>query len=135
MPAAEKARRTKKVRTLISVSTDTAEAILAYAKRKDPEASILSDAPAEVREYINVKDTKWYKETKGAWHPGITLRIRRENAGMTQAQLARATGLAVSNISAMENGKRSIGLAVARKLAAALGRPISEFVEPRELSE
>ncbi len=130
MPTAEKARRTSKARTLISVSKDAAEAILAYAKRKDPEASILSGAPSETGGYVNAKDTKWYKETKAAWHPGITLRIRRENAGMTQAQLAQASGLAISNISAMENGKRPIGLAVARKLAAALGRPVSDFVEP-----
>jgi DNA-binding XRE family transcriptional regulator len=75
-------------------------------------------------------ETKWYKDTKAAWHPGITLRIRRENAGLTQARLAQLAGLTVSNISAMENGRRPIGLAVAKRLAAALDRSVSDFVEP-----
>jgi transcriptional regulator with XRE-family HTH domain len=77
------------------------------------------------------KETPWYRETKAGWHPGITLRIRRENAGMTQAELASRTGLAVSNISAIENGRRRVGLAVAKKLAAALGRDTSEFIVHR----
>lgn len=132
MPVAEKTHRTSRGRALISVSQDAAEAILAYAKQRDPEASILSGDSAEG--YMKATDSKWYKETKAAWHPGITLRIRRENAGLTQAQLAKATGLAVSNISAMENGRRSVGLAIAKKLAEALGRPVADFVEPRGYS-
>jgi DNA-binding XRE family transcriptional regulator len=131
MPVTEKTRRTKNTRKLISVSGEAAAAILAYAKRKDPQASIVQDsARANGSEHVPAQSSKWYRDVKAAWHPGVTLRIRRENAGLTQAQLAGLTGLAVSNISAMENGRRPVGLAVAKKLAEALGRPVAEFVEP-----
>jgi len=130
MQAVEKARHTKDTRKLISVSGRAAAAILAYAKSKDPHARIVPDIALQGdSQYIPVQETKWYREVTASWHPGITLRIRRENAGLTQADLARRTGLAVSNISAIENGRRSVGLAVAKKLAEALGRPLAEFVE------
>ena len=82
----------------------------------------VSTAPAQ--------SVKWYRDMKAVWLPGITLRNRRENAGLTQARLAGLSGLAVSNISAIEYGRRPVSLAVAKKLAEALGRPVSEFVEP-----
>jgi len=131
MPAAEKMHRTRDTRKLISVSGRAAAAILAYAKSKDPQASIVEN-PARTNdtEHVPAQSAKWYRDVKASWHPGITLRIRRENAGITQAKLAELTGLAVSNISAIENGRRPVGLAVAKKLAKALGRPVSEFVEP-----
>ena len=85
--------------------------------------------------FTALQDSKWYRDVKGSWHPGITLRIRRENAGYTQAQLADLTGLAAANISAIENGRRSMGLNVAKKLAEALRRPVSEFIEPESIKE
>jgi DNA-binding XRE family transcriptional regulator len=129
MPAAEKEHHTKSQRKLISVSAEEASAILAYAKKKDPEAHIVVDE-RNVADSVLPEDLEWYREVKESWHPGVTLRIRRENAGLTQAQLAGMTGLAVSNISAYENGRRSMGLAVAKRLAEALKRPVSEFIEP-----
>ncbi|MCE5257128.1 MAG: helix-turn-helix transcriptional regulator [Spirochaetaceae bacterium] len=129
MPVAEKARRTKNSRKLISVSSKDASEILAYAKKKDPKAHIVTEAP-HFEGSILPKNSKWYRDVKNSWHPGVTLRIRRENAGLTQAQLAAMTDLATSNISAYENGHRSMGLAVAKRLAEALKRPVSEFVEP-----
>ena len=79
---------------------------------------------------VSAQSANWCRDIKVVWHQGITLRIRRENAGPTQARLAGLSGLAVSNISAMENGRRPVGLAVAKKLAEALGCPVAEFVEP-----
>ncbi|MFA6007958.1 MAG: helix-turn-helix transcriptional regulator [Candidatus Shapirobacteria bacterium] len=79
--------------------------------------------------FTSPQDSKWYQNVKSSWHPGITLRIRRENAGYTQAQLANMAGLAAASISAIENGRRSMGLIVAKKLAEALKRPVSEFIE------
>lgn len=129
MPVAGKARRTRNSRKLISVSAKDVSEILAYAKKKDPKAHIVAEAPRS-EDSILPQDSKWYRDVKSSWHPGVTLRIRRENAGLTQAQLAGMTGLAVSNISAYENERRSMGLAVAKRLAEALKRPVSEFVEP-----
>jgi DNA-binding XRE family transcriptional regulator len=125
MPVAEKTHRTeKRPRKLISVSSTIAAAVLAYAKREDAEARIVPD-----KGYILATNSKWYRGVKGSWHPGIALRIRRENAGLSQAALAKLAGIAVSNISAMENGRRTVGLIIAKKLARALKCPIAEFVE------
>ncbi len=46
--------------------------------------------------FLILQDSKWYRDVKDSWHSGITLRVRRENAGLTQAQLAGMIGLAVS---------------------------------------
>jgi transcriptional regulator with XRE-family HTH domain len=40
------------------------------------------------------------------------------------------TGLAAANISAIENGRRPLGLIIAKKLAEALKLPVSEFIVP-----
>jgi DNA-binding XRE family transcriptional regulator len=52
--------------------------------------------------------------------PGTLLSGARYREGMTQAQLAAATGINRRHISEMENGKRPIGRANARKLGRAL---------------
>ena len=43
MPVAEKTHHTRDTRKLISVSGKAAAIILAYAKSKDPQASIVED--------------------------------------------------------------------------------------------
>ncbi len=125
MSVAEKTRRIeKKSRKLISVSSAIAAAVLAYAKREDAEARIIPDDG-----YVLATESKWYRDVKGSWHPGIPLRIRRENAGLSQAALAKLAGIAVSNLSAMENGRRAVGLIIAKKLSHALKCPVADFVE------
>lgn len=54
-------------------------------------------------------------------HPGRVLRGFRSREDMTQAALAEKAGLKPHHISEMENGKRSIGKDVAKRLADALG--------------
>ena len=49
--------------------------------------------------------------------PGYYLRLYRLRASLTQAQLAGQTGIHRRHISEMENNKRSIDKALARKLA------------------
>lgn len=51
---------------------------------------------------------------------GATLAGFRHREGMTQAMLAEATGIPQRHISEMENGKRGIGVASAKRLAEAL---------------
>ena len=48
------------------------------------------------------------------------LREQRKRLGLTMQKLAKKTGIVQPNLSAMENGKRAIGVSVARKLAKAL---------------
>jgi transcriptional regulator with XRE-family HTH domain len=45
------------------------------------------------------------------------------------------TGIAAANISAIENGRCSMGLNAAKKFAEALGRPVSEFIEEVRVQE
>ena len=52
--------------------------------------------------------------------PGTALRMIRELQGLRQGDLAELTGIAQSNISALENGTRQFGRERALVLAAAL---------------
>ena len=52
--------------------------------------------------------------------PGYYLRLYRQRAGLTQAQLAGQTGIRQHHLSEMENNKRAMGKTMARKLAQVL---------------
>lgn len=52
--------------------------------------------------------------------PGYTLRLYRKRAELTQAELAEQTGLRQHHLSEMENNKRVLGKANAKKLAEVL---------------
>lgn len=52
--------------------------------------------------------------------PGEALRIVRELQGLTQADLEKLTGIAQTNISALENGSRQFGRERALIIAKAL---------------
>ena len=51
---------------------------------------------------------------------GLTLRGARYREGLSQKELAKRSGVSQENISRMENGKRPIGVNVAKKLAKVL---------------
>lgn len=51
---------------------------------------------------------------------GLALRGARYREGLSQKELSKLTGISQDNISKMENGKRTIGEKVAKKLANAL---------------
>ena len=59
----------------------------------------------------------------------ISLRGAREKEGISQKELSKSTGIAVTNISKMENGQRKIGEKVAKKLAKALKVGYKVFTE------
>lgn len=106
-----------------------AEFLVATLRKEIPSLEILPEN-TEVTddEYAEISESDWYKETERNWYPGKTLLIRRENKGWTQAELSERTGIAIPNISLMEAGKRPIGARTAKKLAAALGCDISDFI-------
>ncbi len=60
--------------------------------------------------------------------PGTVLRGARGLRGMTQAVLAVAIGVHVSNISEMERGLRPIGKEMAKRLGKALDMPWKAFL-------
>lgn len=61
------------------------------------------------------------KHFAGESRPAVHLRGLRTREGLTQVELAERTGINRRHLSEMENGKRPIGKAAARKLAEALG--------------
>ncbi|GAA1871888.1 helix-turn-helix domain-containing protein [Myceligenerans crystallogenes] len=61
----------------------------------------------------------------------INLRAEREAAGLTQQQLAEATGVAQSNISAYESGRRTASAAMVERLRHAMRRPAVVLEEHR----
>ncbi len=54
-------------------------------------------------------------------HPGVALKGYRAREGMTQKELAARLEIPVGNLSEMENGRRSIGKAMAKRIEAATG--------------
>jgi ribosome-binding protein aMBF1 (putative translation factor) len=56
-----------------------------------------------------------------------TLKARRTKAGLTQADLAKKSGLPQSHISRIEGAKLSPSRRTVERLAEALGRPVSDF--------
>lgn len=91
------------------------EAVVAILQREWPELSISDDD-----EYENVRESDWFTEQLKALAPGIALKAYRENAGLTQAELSKLTGIPVPHLSGMEHDKRPIGKVNARRLASAL---------------
>lgn len=52
--------------------------------------------------------------------PGLALRGARVKEGLTQVELSEKLGIEQGNVSAMENGRRPIGKAMAKRLATVL---------------
>lgn len=78
-------------------------------------------------DFISSKESSVLKNIEAKMSAADVLSIRRENKGITQKQLSEITGIAIPNISQMENGSRKIGKANAKKLAAALDCDASDF--------
>lgn len=60
--------------------------------------------------------------------PGITLRVHRENANLTQKDLAEKLGVKQHHISEMEHSKRPVGKELAKKIAAVLHTGYREYL-------
>ena len=78
-------------------------------------------------DFISSKESSVIKDIETNMTAADVLSIRRENKGFTQKQLSEITGIAVPNISQMENGSRKIGKVNAKKLAAALECDAADF--------
>ncbi len=54
---------------------------------------------------------------------GAQIRLSRENARITRADLAKRLGASAESLRAWESGRRGLGLVMRRKLCAELGIP------------
>ena len=80
-------------------------------------------------EAVNIFATKWYKDIRGAITPGESLKIYRENLGISQSELGKKLGkFTRQKISDMETSKRGISKEVAKKLSNLFQVPIDRFI-------
>ena len=87
------------------------------------------EASNEEEEVLNLFDTKWYKDTRCSISPGESLKIYRENLGLSQTGLGKEIGkFSRQKISDMETGKRGISKDVARKLSNFFDVSIDRFI-------
>jgi DNA-binding XRE family transcriptional regulator len=81
----------------------------------------------EETESAPVEATDWWKKMQEnrAGHLLAGARLKKQ---LTQAELARRSGVPQSHISAMEKGRQKISLAAAKKLGEALGEALSNRI-------
>jgi DNA-binding XRE family transcriptional regulator len=83
----------------------------------------------EKEQRVKIVETDWYREIKSTITPGDTVRIYRENLGLTQAELGRKLGkYSRQNISDIEHNKRSISKETAKKLSTIFTVPVERFL-------
>lgn len=119
MLVVEKTRRIE-----VRVTGEGEEIIASLIKESLPEAFITQ----EEDESVIWKDTDTAKGIKAGKTPGKLLRAYRERAGMCIVDFARAVGTKYPNISAMENDRRGIGLAMAKKIGKILNVDFKIFL-------
>ncbi len=80
-------------------------------------------------ELVNIFETEWYKEVRATTTPGDTLKIYRENLGLTQAELGEKLGnLTERTISDMESGTYNIPQDIVEKLSQLFDVPANRFL-------
>jgi len=101
----------------ISLSGDGAEAVATILRSALPGAVFAED---EGEEYEEWEGSELQREITAMATPGKLVRAYRVRAGMSLVQLAEAVGTKYPNLSAIENDRRTLGLALAKKLGVAL---------------
>jgi DNA-binding XRE family transcriptional regulator len=100
--------------------------MLLRLKREYGKSLVVKEDPDEL---VDVFGTQWYRCVRARRHPGHALRIYRENAGLSQAQLgAKLGGVPRQNVSAMEKGRRGISKEMAKSLAGILKAPVERLL-------
>src|SRR4030042_644026 len=80
-------------------------------------------------EYELAQNTDWYKKTSAKMTSGYHMKACRMSRGLTQIQMGEALGgISKQNISGMENGRRTIGKEVAKKLAKIFNTSVDKFL-------
>ena len=82
----------------------------------------------ELSMLVNIFETAWYQEIRAALMPGESLKIYRENLGVTQAELAQKLAMPKQKIADLENNACHIPEDVARKLSQFFEVPLDRFL-------
>ena len=83
---------------------------------------------SEDEEWVDVTDLDWYKEELEKETPGSNLAFYRKLVKMTQKDLAEKLGVSKQAVSDMENGRRAISKATAKKLAEIFDVSVARFI-------
>lgn len=123
MLAVVKRRRTKK--RLFEIKGDIPGHVIAYFKREyGDEFQII-----EQDDLVDIFETDWFKNIDASTTPGESMKIYRQNKGMTQAELGKLLGnYTRQHISDMEHNRRSISKEVAKKLSSVFKVSVSRFL-------
>ncbi len=89
------------------------EGLIEYVKSHYAGVEIENDD----NEIVDLEDTTWHRSISETMHGGVDLRVRRENAGMTQQEVADRIKTSRTAIAAMEAGTRTITHSMARRLS------------------
>lgn len=117
MRAAGKMRHTKKAVAsvaMVSVNTSTGRAWRVPQKEMGKVDAFFRALLKRKNVSTDEAFADLYSETS---KPAVMLRASRNKAGMTQTQLAEKLGVRQPDIANMENGRRAISKAMAKKLA------------------
>ena len=78
---------------------------------------------------IDIFETDWFKRVNKSATPGESIRIYRQNRGLTQEELGKKLGnYTKQHISDMENLRRTISKEVAKKLSKLFNVPVDRFL-------
>ena len=99
--------------------------LLPLIKSAYPDAQVM-----ERDDYEPYHGSDLEKDLDRNWldHPGLRVNAYRYGKGLTLAKLAEEAGMSASSISAIEHGRRPIGVSVAKKLAGPLGIDYRELL-------
>jgi antitoxin component HigA of HigAB toxin-antitoxin module len=109
----------------VNLSGEGAEEVAALVKEHIPNTQIFDDDD----EAVEWESSDLAKEIRAEKSPGALVRAYRERSGLTLVELAHRIGTKYPNLSAIENDRRAIGLALARKLGEALGVEYHKFLD------
>ena len=82
----------------------------------------------ESDDYLNAMEMEWFKNLECGDTPGKNMRFYRKLAGMTQLVLAGRLGATKQFVSDMENGRKPISKATAKKLAKIFDVSVARFI-------
>jgi|APSaa5957512622_1039677.scaffolds.fasta_scaffold96846_2 DNA-binding XRE family transcriptional regulator len=124
MLAVVKKHRTKK--ELFSVQGDIPKYLL--KQLKDKYGNRFEVLKEDKNELVDITETEWYQKMKEKMTPGKTIRVYRDNMGLTQEQLGKKLGKSRKKISDYENGHRGISKSLALELSDLFKAPVQYFL-------
>jgi DNA-binding XRE family transcriptional regulator len=98
--------------------------------RKEYGRRLIARCDWVVEQLPDILNAPLYEQDPQQMSPAAYLRFFRQDNSLTQAELGlRLGGLSRQHISDMENGRRSVGRAMARKLSKLFKVALSKFIE------